>query len=251
MTNSTPTKNPRNPKSTPANSRKTKAPAPTPPSKRWPNSSLPSTQREASQQETHRKPPTEPLPPLSCPSERAQALNLKPLARFVSFATAGCLPEEMGLGPVLRHPQSPEAGRTDTRSNRPHRTERSLRRASISRNPASRTRPRKSKRQRRSRRPGPPAGLHRSETLTATLLHEMKRRNLRYGLVTMCVGGGMGAAGIFENFELKNDEQSCRKTQAQAQEINLFRLRTQRFGSLNLGIYDRTHFAHRSSRSEG
>jgi acetyl-CoA acyltransferase len=35
--------------------------------------------------------------------------------------------------------------------------------------------------------------------LTATLLHEMKRRNARYGLVTMCVGGGMGAAGIFEN----------------------------------------------------
>jgi acetyl-CoA acyltransferase len=34
--------------------------------------------------------------------------------------------------------------------------------------------------------------------LTATLLYEMKRRNLRYGLVTMCVGGGMGAAGIFE-----------------------------------------------------
>jgi len=35
--------------------------------------------------------------------------------------------------------------------------------------------------------------------LTATLLHEMKRRGSRYGLVTMCVGGGMGAAGIFEN----------------------------------------------------
>jgi acetyl-CoA acyltransferase len=35
--------------------------------------------------------------------------------------------------------------------------------------------------------------------LTATLLHEMQRRNVRYGLVTMCVGGGMGAAGIFEN----------------------------------------------------
>jgi acetyl-CoA acyltransferase len=34
--------------------------------------------------------------------------------------------------------------------------------------------------------------------LTATILHEMKRRNARYGLVTMCVGGGMGAAGIFE-----------------------------------------------------
>ena len=35
--------------------------------------------------------------------------------------------------------------------------------------------------------------------LTATLLHEMKRRGCRYGMVTMCIGGGMGAAGIFEN----------------------------------------------------
>ena len=34
--------------------------------------------------------------------------------------------------------------------------------------------------------------------LTATLLYEMRRRNARYGLVTMCVGGGMGAAGVFE-----------------------------------------------------
>ena len=35
--------------------------------------------------------------------------------------------------------------------------------------------------------------------LTATVIREMKRRNARYGMVTMCVGGGMGAAGIFEN----------------------------------------------------
>jgi len=35
--------------------------------------------------------------------------------------------------------------------------------------------------------------------LTATIIRELKRRNARYGLVTMCVGGGMGAAGIFEN----------------------------------------------------
>jgi acetyl-CoA acyltransferase len=38
--------------------------------------------------------------------------------------------------------------------------------------------------------------------LTASLLQEMKRRNARYGMVTMCVGGGMGAAGIFENLSL-------------------------------------------------
>jgi acetyl-CoA acyltransferase len=37
--------------------------------------------------------------------------------------------------------------------------------------------------------------------LTATLLHEMHRRNVRYGMVTMCVGGGMGAAGIFERLD--------------------------------------------------
>jgi len=35
--------------------------------------------------------------------------------------------------------------------------------------------------------------------LTATVIRELKRRNGRYGMVTMCVGGGMGAAGIFEN----------------------------------------------------
>jgi acetyl-CoA acyltransferase len=39
--------------------------------------------------------------------------------------------------------------------------------------------------------------------LTTTLLYEMKRRNIRYGLVTMCIGGGMGAAGIFENIDAK------------------------------------------------
>jgi acetyl-CoA acyltransferase len=44
---------------------------------------------------------------------------------------------------------------------------------------------------------GHPLGCTGSK-LTATLLHEMKRRGSRYGLVTMCVGGGMGAAGIFE-----------------------------------------------------
>jgi acetyl-CoA acyltransferase len=37
--------------------------------------------------------------------------------------------------------------------------------------------------------------------LTASILREMKRRNARYGMVTMCVGGGMGAAGIFENLD--------------------------------------------------
>ncbi len=45
---------------------------------------------------------------------------------------------------------------------------------------------------------GHPLGMTGAK-LTATLLHEMQRRHIRYGLVTMCVGGGMGAAGVFEN----------------------------------------------------
>ena len=44
---------------------------------------------------------------------------------------------------------------------------------------------------------GHPLGCTGSK-LTATLLHEMKRRDVRYGIVTMCIGGGMGAAGLFE-----------------------------------------------------
>ena len=47
-------------------------------------------------------------------------------------------------------------------------------------------------------RSGHPLGCTGAK-LTATLLHEMQRRKVRYGMVTMCVGGGMGAAGIFEN----------------------------------------------------
>jgi acetyl-CoA acyltransferase len=48
---------------------------------------------------------------------------------------------------------------------------------------------------------GHPLGMTGAK-LTATILHEMKRRNIRYGLVTMCVGGGMGAAGVIENLML-------------------------------------------------
>jgi acetyl-CoA acyltransferase len=48
---------------------------------------------------------------------------------------------------------------------------------------------------------GHPLGMTGAK-LTATLLHEMQRRQVRYGLVSMCVGGGMGAAGVFENLAL-------------------------------------------------
>ena len=130
-------------------------------------------------------------------AERAKALGIAPLARYVSFATAGYRPEEMGLGPVYAIPKAlklaglklseidvielneafaaqalgviKEAGLDLERVN-PNGGAIAL---------------------------GHPLGCTGAK-LTASIIREMKRRGSRYGMVTMCVGGGMGAAGIFE-----------------------------------------------------
>jgi len=130
-------------------------------------------------------------------ADRANQLGIKPLARFVSFATAGYKPEEMGIGPVFAIPKAlriaglklsdidvvelneafaaqalcviQEAGLDPARVN-PNGGAVAL---------------------------GHPLGCTGAK-LTATIIRELKRRNGRYGIVTMCVGGGMGAAGIFE-----------------------------------------------------
>lgn len=129
---------------------------------------------------------------------RAKALGITPLVRYVSFATAGYKPEEMGLGPVYAIPKAlklaglklsdidvielneafaaqalaviKEAGLDLERVN-PNGGAIAL---------------------------GHPLGCTGAK-LTASIIREMKRRKSRYGMVTMCVGGGMGAAGIFEN----------------------------------------------------
>ena len=71
-------------------------------------------------------------------AERAKALGIKPLARFVAFAYAGCLPEEMGIGPVYAIPEGAEAGRPDARPDRPDRAERGLRGAVAGRDQGAR-----------------------------------------------------------------------------------------------------------------
>jgi len=132
-------------------------------------------------------------------SDRAQALNLKPLARFVSFATAGCLPEEMGLGPVFAIPKALKlAGLTLDQIDLIELNEAFAAQALAVIQQAGLD-PAKVNVNGGAVALGHPLGCTGAK-LTATLLHEMKRRNLRYGLVTMCVGGGMGAAGIFECF---------------------------------------------------
>ncbi len=131
-------------------------------------------------------------------AEKARELGIKPLARFVAFATAGYKPEEMGLGPVYAIPKVlkmtglsldqidvielneafaaqalsviKEAG-LDINKINPNGGAVAL---------------------------GHPLGCTGAK-LTATIIRELKRKNGKYGIVTMCIGGGMGAAGVIEN----------------------------------------------------
>jgi acetyl-CoA acyltransferase len=133
-------------------------------------------------------------------AEKAQSLGLKPLARFVDFAVGGVPPEVMGIGPVVAIPKAlklagltlddidlielneafasqslaviRELGLDDTKVN--------VNGGAIAL--------------------GHPLGCTGSK-LTTQLINEMARRKSKYGVVTMCVGGGMGAAAIFENLQ--------------------------------------------------
>jgi acetyl-CoA acyltransferase len=128
---------------------------------------------------------------------RAEALGLKPLARFVAFATAGCLPEEMGLGPVYAVPKALKlAGLTLDQIDLIELNE-AFAAQSLAVMQQLSLDPAKVNIHGGAIALGHPLGCTGSK-LTATLLHSMQRSKAKYGLVTMCVGGGMGAAGIFE-----------------------------------------------------
>jgi acetyl-CoA acyltransferase len=131
-------------------------------------------------------------------AERARALAIKPLARFVAFATAGYKPEEMGLGPVFAIPKALKlAGlklsEIDVIELNEAFAAQSLAVIQEAGLDSERVNPNGG-----AVALGHPLGCTGAK-LTATIIREMKRRNAHYGLVTMCVGGGMGAAGIFEN----------------------------------------------------
>jgi acetyl-CoA acyltransferase len=130
--------------------------------------------------------------------ERAKALGLQPLARFVSFAYAGCQPEEMGIGPVYAIPKALKlAGLTLDQIDVIELNEAFAVQA-LSVMKLLGIDPERVNVNGGAIALGHPLGCTGAK-LTATILQEMKRRNARYGMVTMCVGGGMGAAGIFEN----------------------------------------------------
>jgi acetyl-CoA acyltransferase len=128
---------------------------------------------------------------------RAAELGIKPMGRLVAYAATGWLPEEMGMGPVSAVPKAlKKAGLTlndigliELNEAFAAQALAVMRELGID--------PEKVNVNGGAIALGHPLGCTGAK-LTATLLNEMRRRAVRYGMVTMCVGGGMGAAGIFE-----------------------------------------------------
>jgi acetyl-CoA acyltransferase len=130
-------------------------------------------------------------------AEKARALGAKPMARFLGFATAGVPAEIMGIGPAYAIPKALklaglkldqidviELNEAFAVQSLAVIQEAGLDRARINPNGGAIAL-------------GHPLGCTGAK-LTASILRELERRNARYGMVTMCIGGGMGAAGIFE-----------------------------------------------------
>ncbi|HQZ82058.1 MAG TPA: acetyl-CoA C-acyltransferase [Pyrinomonadaceae bacterium] len=133
-------------------------------------------------------------------ADKAKELGLTPMARFVSFATAGCLPEEMGVGPVYAIPKALKlAGLTLDQIDVIELNE-AFAAQGLSVMKVLEMNPEKVNVNGGAVALGHPLGCTGAK-LTATILQELKRRKARYGMVTMCVGGGMGAAGIFERID--------------------------------------------------
>jgi acetyl-CoA acyltransferase len=130
-------------------------------------------------------------------AERARALKIEPIARFRAFATAGCPPEEMGVGPAFAIPKALKlAGLRlqdiDVIELNEAFAAQALAVVKLAGLDPSRVNPNGG-----AIALGHPLGCTGAK-LTASILRELERRHERYGLVTMCVGGGMGAAGIIE-----------------------------------------------------
>ncbi len=133
-------------------------------------------------------------------AEKASALGLKPLARFVAFATGGVPAELMGIGPIAAIPKALklaglkqddidlfELNEAFAAQSLAVIRELGLDEAKINVNGGAIAL-------------GHPLGCTGGK-LTTQLIYEMQRRKSRYGMVTMCIGGGMGAAAIFENLQ--------------------------------------------------
>ncbi len=130
--------------------------------------------------------------------ERASSLGLKPLARFVSFSVGGVPPELMGIGPVVAVPKAlknaglnlGDIGLIELNEAFAAQSVAVIRELGINEEITNVNGG--------AIALGHPLGCSGAK-LTAQIIYEMKRRDVQFGMVTMCIGGGMGAAGIFEN----------------------------------------------------
>ena len=130
--------------------------------------------------------------------KKAKELGLKPMLRYVSFGVGGVPPEIMGIGPVVAIPKAlkiaglkvDDIGVVELNEAFAAQALAVIREAGLD--------PDKVNPNGGAVALGHPLGCTGAK-LTATIIREMKRRNAKYGLVTMCIGGGQGAAGIFEN----------------------------------------------------
>jgi acetyl-CoA acyltransferase len=130
-------------------------------------------------------------------ADRARVLGVKPLARFLAFATAGCAPEEMGVGPVFAIPKALRLAGLKLEQIDVIELNEAFAAQSLSVIRLAGLDPARVNVNGGAIALGHPLGCTGAK-LTATILRELERRNARYGMVTMCIGGGMGAAGIFE-----------------------------------------------------
>jgi len=128
---------------------------------------------------------------------RARELGIRPLGRMVAYAATGCLPEEMGIGPITAIPKAlrkagltlADIGLIELNEAFASQALAVIRELGLD--------PERINVNGGAIALGHPLGCTGAK-LTATLLAEMRRRQVQFGMVTMCVGGGMGAAGIFE-----------------------------------------------------
>jgi acetyl-CoA acyltransferase len=128
---------------------------------------------------------------------RARELGLRPLARLVAYSATGCLPEEMGVGPIYAIPKALKLAGLTLEDIGLIELNEAFAAQSLAVIRTLGLDPEKVNVNGGAIALGHPLGCTGAK-LTATLLGEMQRRQVRYGMVTMCVGGGMGAAGIFE-----------------------------------------------------
>ncbi len=131
---------------------------------------------------------------------RAREIGAAPLLRFVSFAYAGCLPEEMGIGPIYAIPKALKMAGLSLGDIDLIELNEAFAAQSLAVIKVLGIDQEKVNVNGGAIALGHPLGCTGAK-LTATLAREMKRRKAKYGMVTMCVGGGQGAAGIFENMQ--------------------------------------------------